>query len=72
MPRRTSIAWSRETVTSSRKMSLSGRRPTVSRSPSSGKLSPERPPPARITSAAPRETTSSNGTSSSSPVSPTL
>ena len=50
---RTSSAWSRETVTSSRKTSESGRRPMVMRSRSSAKDSPTRPPPARMTSAAP-------------------
>ena len=71
-PRRTISAWSRETVTSSRKTSQSGRRPTVMRSLVIGKLSPTRPPPARITSAAPCSvTTSSSSTGISSPVSPT-
>src|SRR5436190_5160324 len=71
-PRRTISAWSRETVMSSRKMSQSGRLPTVMRSLVIGKLSPTRPPPARITSAAPSSvTTSSSSTGISSPVSPT-
>jgi len=39
-------------------MSLTGRRPIVTRPAPSGKLSPARPPPARITSAGPRSTTS--------------
>jgi hypothetical protein len=34
---RVSTAWLRETVTSSRKMSLEGERPTVDRAASSGK-----------------------------------
>ena len=43
----------RETVTSSRKMSQSGERPIVVRSPVGMKCSPARPPPERTTSAGP-------------------
>src|SRR3954454_4602998 len=51
-------------------MSESGRRPIVMRSAFSGKLSPTRPPPARMTSAAPSSaTTSPTSTGTSSPVS---
>src|SRR5580704_631261 len=67
--RRISSAWSRETVTSSRNTSHSGRRPMLIRSPSTAKLSPTRPPPARITSAGPRAVTCSSSTGTSSPLS---
>ena len=62
-------AWSRETVTSSRNTSESGRRPMLMRSPATGKLSPTRPPPARITSAGPCAVTCSSSTGTSSPAS---
>src|SRR5262249_58579003 len=48
-----SAAWSRETVTSSRKISLCGARPIVVRDGPTGNWSPARPPPSRITSVAP-------------------
>src|SRR5439155_11682009 len=41
------IAWRRDTVTSSRKMSQSGDRPIVVSAGLSGKVSPARPPPER-------------------------
>ena len=57
-----------ETVTSSRKMSQSGERPMVVRSPCGTKCSPARPPPERTTSAGPSAPSSSSvGTASSSP-----
>ena len=71
LPRRTSSAWSRETVMSSRNTAESGRRPMVIRSPSTAKLSPVRPPPARMTRAAVCEVTSPMSTAMKSPVSPT-
>src|SRR6185437_16928171 len=49
----TSVAWRRETVTSSRKTPQSGERPIVVRSPCGENDSPVRPPPARTTSAGP-------------------
>ena len=59
----------RETVTSSRKMSQSGERPIVVRSPCGEKCSPARPPPERTTSAGPSAVISSaiGGPSPSSP-----
>src|SRR5919199_4636024 len=50
---RVSTACLRETVTSSRKISQSGERPIVVRSPSGWKVSPALPPPERTTSAGP-------------------
>ena len=52
-PSRSSSAWRRETVTSSRKTSQSGERPISVRSPIAWKLSPALPPPERTTSAGP-------------------
>ena len=52
-PSRTSSAWRRETVTSSRKTSHSGERPISVRSAEGKKLSPALPPPERTTSAGP-------------------
>ena len=49
----TSTACTRETVTSSRNTAASGERPISTRSSSSGKGSPCRPPPERTTSAVP-------------------
>src|SRR5262245_22490370 len=51
--RSTRTAWLRETVTSSRKISQSGERPTLVRSRVSMNLSPALPPPERTTSAGP-------------------
>src|SRR5918999_706722 len=64
-----SRTWCRETVTSSRKMSHSGERPTVIRSCCRRKCSPARPPPERTTSAGPSvfSSSASGEAASSSP-----
>src|ERR671922_294351 len=64
--RRTSTACLRETVTSSRKMSQSGERPIVVRSPSGRNVSPVLPPPERTTSAGPLTPRSSSASATSS------
>src|SRR5919199_3098557 len=66
---RVSTACLRETVTSSRKISQSGERPIVVRSPSGWNVSPALPPPERTTSAGPLTPRSSSETDarSSSP-----
>src|SRR5919197_892103 len=62
-----STACLRETVTSSRKISQSGERPIVVRSPSGWKVSPALPPPERTTSAGPLTPRSSRTSAGSSP-----
>ena len=66
-PSRTSSAWRRETVTSSRKTSQSGERPISRLARRAGTVSPARPPPERTTSAGPvMPSSSSAGRRSSS------
>ena len=68
--RRTSSAWSRETVTSSRKTSESGRRPIVMRSPSAGRTRRRGRRRADDQRGALRRRRRSRSTGLSSPVSP--